>query len=1224
MAGFLLIWILVYHLPLATPELPTLILSEMCYYPINFDYLQLQLGNNSYKMATSEDICSEHQRILEIISSSKEYVLGSLKPSLCSSAYLMAKFHNVTLVTWNCPQNTKDDDEADAYRVSPSVTYIAETFAQSVAQMKWRSIAIISSGMGWWPNLSQLLDVHLREIGIISRHYFIIPETMTAHEIQQKIRILKRNPCRAVIVCAPVNEVGRTILTVIDHLNLARDHNTLTIFVDISSLPSWMSSLGDEMNVANSTGEFQNLNLTRTEIDLTTKRFLLVFSENVFGNISSNFVYNISVESVLVRRIKHATSVLKGRRMENAKFVLLDLRDEGTWRPLLISGSNSDNELVVNKILDNLEEWTLKHKDNDECEGCESELKHLISVLIIFGCSFTFVLILMVFAALIRKQFLKKKLSKGPYKVLLTASDFVFPQIPDSRRLSKMCSVQVDEGIEAMLCCWLQQLQEFGGPEVDKPDLLQGSGGSIRTPHRVGSSPNLAKQLIVDPRVRYNGDLVQMKPLPPSTIELKAKAVEVLVMLHGLRHENLNPLIGCLAEPPRAALVAEWCSRGSLQDVLQQDEIKLDWSFRLSLLTDLVRGMKYLHSTPVRVHGYLTSRNCVIDARWVLKITDYGLPTFYEGQGITPPQKSARDLLWSAPELLRHVNLRKKGTQPGDVYSFGIICQEVVVRGEPFCMFALTPEEIIEKVKRPPPLIRPSVSKGAAPPEAINIMRQCWAEQPDLRPDFNAVHDLFKKLNHGRKVNIVDTMFQMLEKYSNNLEELIRERTEQLDIEKKKTEQLLNRMLPSSVADKLKLGMPVDPEEFEEVTIYFSDIVGFTTISAHSTPFQVVDLLNDLYTCFDATINAYNVYKIETIGDAYMVVGGLPVRVPDHAEQVATMALDLLHQSGRFRIRHLPGTPLRLRIGLHSGPCCSGVVGLTMPRYCLFGDTVNTASRMESTGAAWRIHLSEATKERLERAGGYQLEYRGATEIKGKGKMPTYWLLGKAGFVKVLPTPPSIELDESLIVCKLNHVSNNIQVEEMLQPIPEVSRILHEDHPVVEVSKPLHLDNTFMQKMEHSKFSSLMKNTDAATQRADFHMVKSTSSETPMSLGTPVSATEVAAALLAVSTNSLGGFRGRHRPGRLHEDDDLSTPYNQYKCLSPKERAGKLLRRQFSLDKTEEVSNEFLHSPTPRLCKQSSLGVADLEKIEEASGVITPTTSPYQCTLSISVDSLIR
>ncbi|KAF5287948.1 hypothetical protein FQA39_LY15586 [Lamprigera yunnana] len=1006
MAGFLFLWILVY-VPLASTELPILILSEMCYYPINVDYLQQQLENISFQVASSKDVCREPQKTLQIISSSTEAVIGSLTPSLCSSAYLLAKFHNVTLITWSCPQSANEDVGDNGFSVSPSFVYVAETFAKSVAHMKWKSVAIISSKVGWWPNLSQLLDVHLRENGIVPRHFFMVSDKMSLRQIENKLKTLNRNHCRAVIVCASVNEIGKRILMAIDQLHLANDYNTLTIFIDVSSLPSWLSSFNDNSDLFDSDETFEvykDANLT--EISLTTKRCLLVFSENVFGNIGSNYVYNISVESVIVRRIKHAVGL---KTNECAKFVLLDLRDEGTWRPLLIVGRDNNSEFVINKIMNNLDEWTLKHKQIDECEGCENELTKLANVLMIFSCSFVFVFILLLTVALIRKQLIKKKLSKGPYKILLTATDFVFPQLADSRRLSKMCSVQVDEGIEAMLCCWLQQLQEFGGPEVDKPDLLQGSGGSIRTPHRVGSSPNLTKQLIVDPRVRYNGDLVQMKPLAPGTIELKAKAIEVLLILHGLRHENLNPLIGCLAEPPRAALVAEWCSRGSLQDVLQQDEIKLDWSFRLSLLTDLVRGMKYLHSTPVRVHGYLSSRNCVIDARWVLKITDYGLPTFYEAQGIPPPQKSARDLLWTSPELLRHAGLRKKGTQQGDVYSFGIICQEVVVRGEPFCMFALTPEEIIEKVKRPPPLIRPSVSKGAAPPEAINIMRQCWAEQPDLRPDFNAVHDLFKKLNHGRKVNIVDTMFQMLEKYSNNLEELIRERTEQLDIEKKKTEQLLNRMLPSSVAEKLKLGMPVDPEEFEEVTIYFSDIVGFTTISAHSTPFQVVDLLNDLYTCFDATINAYNVYKIETIGDAYMVVGGLPVRIPDHADQIATMALDLLHQSGRFRIRHLPRTPLRLRIGLHTGPCCSGVVGLTMPRYCLFGDTVNTASRMESTGAAWRIHLSETTKDRLERAGGYQLEYRGPTEIKGKGKMPTYWLLGKSGFDKPLPTPPSIE-----------------------------------------------------------------------------------------------------------------------------------------------------------------------------------------------------------------------
>lgn len=201
------------------------------------------------------------------------------------------------------------------------------------------------------------------------------------------------------------------------------------------------------------------------------------------------------------------------------------------------------------------------------------------------------------------------------------------------------------------------------------------------------------------------------------------------------------------------------------------DEIKLDWSFRLSLLTDLVRGMRYLHSSPMRVHGKLTSRNCVVDARWVLKITDYGIMHFNEIQGITPPPKTAKrkkhrsiydnsfitldsklsthfincsnhfiistELLWSSPEQLRSPK-GPKGTQASDVYSFGIIMQEVVVRGEPYCMLSLSAEEIISKLQKPPPLIRPSVSKGAAPPEAINIMRQCWAELPEMRPDFNS------------------------------------------------------------------------------------------------------------------------------------------------------------------------------------------------------------------------------------------------------------------------------------------------------------------------------------------------------------------------------------------------------------------------------------------------------------------------------------------------------
>ncbi|XP_026519486.1 atrial natriuretic peptide receptor 1-like, partial [Terrapene carolina triunguis] len=244
--------------------------------------------------------------------------------------------------------------------------------------------------------------------------------------------------------------------------------------------------------------------------------------------------------------------------------------------------------------------------------------------------------------------------------------------------------------------------------------------------------------------------------------------------------------------------------------------------------------------------------------------------------------------------------------------------------------------------------------------------------------------------------NILDNLLSRMEQYANNLEELVEERTQAYLEEKRKAEALLYQILPHSVAEQLKRGETVQAEAFDNVTIYFSDIVGFTALSAESTPMQVVTLLNDLYTCFDAIIDNFDVYKVETIGDAYMVVSGLPVRNGKlHACEVARMSLALLDAVRTFKIRHRPDQQLKLRIGIHSGPVCAGVVGLKMPRYCLFGDTVNTASRMESNGEALKIHLSSATKSVLEEVGCFELELRGDVEMKGKGKMRTYWLLGE-------------------------------------------------------------------------------------------------------------------------------------------------------------------------------------------------------------------------------------
>uniref|UniRef100_A0A8C1XWM0 Guanylate cyclase n=1 Tax=Cyprinus carpio TaxID=7962 RepID=A0A8C1XWM0_CYPCA len=479
--------------------------------------------------------------------------------------------------------------------------------------------------------------------------------------------------------------------------------------------------------------------------------------------------------------------------------------------------------------------------------------------------------------------------------------------------------------------------------------------------------------------------------------------------LRDMRHENLNLFLGLFLDTGIFGIVTEHCTRGSLEDLLNNEEMRLDWMFKSSLLLDLIRAMKYLHNRGI-IHGRLKSRNCVVDGRFVLKVTDYGLNEIISSQNIILEDTKPEDQFWTAPEILRNPKLKKKGTYPADVYSFAIIMQEVISRCAPFCMLDMPPEEIIDKVRSPPPLCRPTVSVDEAPLEVIQIMKQAWSEEPDKRPTFEEIFRQFKNMNKGKKTNIIDSMLRMLEQYSSNLEDLIRERTEELEVERQKTDALLAQMLPKSVALALKTGKPVKPEHFSDVTLYFSDIVGFTTISALSEPIEVVDLLNDLYTLFDGIIAIHDVYKVETIGDAYMVASGVPNRNGNrHAAEMANMCLDILHCIGTFKMRHMPDVKVKIRIGLHSGPVVAGVVGLKMPRYCLFGDTVNTASRMESTGLPYRIHVNQSTVDVLKSLKlGYKIDGRGKTELKGKGVEETFWLVGRDGFNKPLPVPPDL------------------------------------------------------------------------------------------------------------------------------------------------------------------------------------------------------------------------
>ncbi|XP_036154813.1 guanylate cyclase soluble subunit beta-2-like [Myotis myotis] len=221
--------------------------------------------------------------------------------------------------------------------------------------------------------------------------------------------------------------------------------------------------------------------------------------------------------------------------------------------------------------------------------------------------------------------------------------------------------------------------------------------------------------------------------------------------------------------------------------------------------------------------------------------------------------------------------------------------------------------------------------------------------------------------------------------------EELRVLSKHLAIEKKKTETLLYAMLPEHVANQLKEGKKVDAGEFKTCTILFSDVVTFTNICAACEPIQIVNMLNSMYSKFDRLTSVHEVYKVETIGDAYMVVGGVPVPIGSHAQRVANFALGM-RISAKEVMNPVTGESIQIRVGIHTGPVLAGVVGDKMPRYCLFGDTVNTASRMESHGLPDKVHLSPTAYRALENQ-GFEIIKRGEIQVKGKGKMTTYFLI---------------------------------------------------------------------------------------------------------------------------------------------------------------------------------------------------------------------------------------
>uniref|UniRef100_A0A914UHY5 Guanylate cyclase n=1 Tax=Plectus sambesii TaxID=2011161 RepID=A0A914UHY5_9BILA len=509
----------------------------------------------------------------------------------------------------------------------------------------------------------------------------------------------------------------------------------------------------------------------------------------------------------------------------------------------------------------------------------------------------------------------------------------------------------------------LWQIDNYELTQIDSAQSISSSEQSVKTTSTTNSLPSMFRKRVAK-KGRWNFCYRRKEVVAVcqhnTAVQFTTQDEAEFRAMRSLEHENINQFHGLSRDITGNMSVWKACPRGSLRDVLEKESITLDWFFKFSLIRDILEGIDYLHNSMLRVH----------------------------------------EMLWTAPELFDKQPLLKP-TTAADIYSFGILCSELITEMEAYASHKndhnMTDDDIIYRVvkgERPP--FRPLVNlpqNSDVNPTIVNLIRDCWSERVEDRPSMKTIRTVFKGMGQ-KNANLMDHILSMMEKYAGSLEQEVAERTKALIEEQKKSDILLYRMLPRLVADKLKAGQSIAPELFEEVTIMFSDIVSFTRLASLSTPLQVVNMLNELCTLFDGIIDEHDVYKVETIGDGYLCVSGLPNRNGTaHVYQIADMCLAFQRSVRTFRVAHLPDEQVQLRIGMHTGPVVAGVIGLTMPRYCLFGDSVNTSSRMESHGKAGMIHITPESNQYLMK--DYETESRGESIIKGKGVMETFWLMSK-------------------------------------------------------------------------------------------------------------------------------------------------------------------------------------------------------------------------------------
>ncbi|XP_055334079.1 atrial natriuretic peptide receptor 1-like [Paramacrobiotus metropolitanus] len=481
----------------------------------------------------------------------------------------------------------------------------------------------------------------------------------------------------------------------------------------------------------------------------------------------------------------------------------------------------------------------------------------------------------------------------------------------------------------------------------------------------------------------------------------------------GLDHQNVCRLYGIsinlTAERFSVMVIFACPSRGNLPQMCN-GVLGADFTFTSSFVMDFLEGLQYIHNSKVAYHGRLSVFNCWIDKHFTLKLMNLASDRIRDELELIdldgsmnchgPVNAPWEQYFWLVPELdeIDQWDTAPKSWQAVDVFSTGFVLYDILTSG--------TLYKKMEEMFGTATIIYPENNRDNPLEAAIDYMEiaelasaihGCLSVIPEDRPTVKQLRSQLKELSpllspENSQYKLFDKIYRRFCYYSNQLEQEVQKRSRALKDARMRCDALVRQFLPKEIVKNLRAGQFVAPELFDCVTITFAQLDGFASYVLDAPPEMIFGLISLVEDCLDAVATLCETYKVEAVLDSFLVASGLPKRIgSEHVRRIANFALRVLGLEPTF---NLP-KDLRIKIGIHSGPCAAGVIGVKRPRYCLFGDTINVASRMCSQGMPGQIHLSSSSKQLLEEFNDhdYVIELRGLLKVKGRGDMTTYWLI---------------------------------------------------------------------------------------------------------------------------------------------------------------------------------------------------------------------------------------